>query len=128
MTDAALVELRLVRQELAAVRESHDYLLRRLLDRDDRRTGAALLPLLAELMDGAIDVAGVATVALNDRSAAGQALRELVAEHVTDEGGLRAFGRMLARLEGVSLGGYRLVRDGAARGVVRWRVRVSGGE
>jgi hypothetical protein len=63
---------------------------------------------------------------LNDRTPAGQAMRELAGDYATECGGLRAFGRLLARLEGVPLAGLRLVRRGQARDGVSWKVsRVS---
>ena len=63
MTDAALLELRALRAEIAALRESHDEMARRLLSQSDRRLGAVLVPLLGGLLEGhgftAADLAGV---------------------------------------------------------------------
>lgn len=130
MTDAALaLELRRLSaaveaqaDELAELREDHAHLQRALLSRQDRRTGAALVPLLADMLPGTFTAADAAALALNDRTAEGQAVRELMAEYITDDGGLRAFGRLLARLEGCEFNGARLVSAGASRGVSRWRV------
>jgi hypothetical protein len=129
MADAALLELRRLVAAVAELRDEQAHLLRALLARDDRRTGAALLPLIAELLDGrAFTAAELLTAALDDRTPAGRALCELVAEFVTDTGGMRALGRLLARLEGVPLAGCRLVSAGAAGGVCRWRVKVVSGD
>lgn len=126
MTDPLALEVRRLAAELAEQRQALDFALRRLLAADDRRTGAALVPLLAELFAGqAFTAAAVAARALNGRDSSSQALRELVADHCTAAGGLRALGRFLARLEGVCFDGCRLALDGEARGVQRWRVRVS---
>lgn len=121
-----VLELRRVREELHDLAESNENLQRRLLAAEDRRTGAALVPLLSELFEGtAFTAAEVAAAALNDRTAQGQALRELIAASCTDTGGLRALGRLLARLEGCSFGGCSLRHAGAARNAQRWTVRVS---
>lgn len=123
MTDAALLELRQLRQAVADLQDDQRHLMRSLLSKDDRRAGAALVPLLAEVFDATFTAAEVSHRALNDRTDAGQALRELVAEHVTDVAGLRAFGRLLARLEGCSFDGCRIVAAGQQHGVARWRVK-----
>lgn len=126
MSDALALELRRQAGELAELREAFDHLARRLLAADDRRSGSALVPLLGEVFGGAeFTAADLAGKALNGRDTAAQALRELVAEHCTEAGGLRALGRFLARLEGVSFSGCRLQSVGMVRGVQRWRVRVS---
>lgn len=123
MTDAVALELRRLVAEVAELRADQAHLLRRLLDKDDRRTGCVLVPLLSEVFDAEpFTAAEVAARTLNGRDAAAQALREVVAEYCTEEGGLRALGRFLARLEGISFAGLRLVRAGAVRGVQRWRV------
>lgn len=128
MTAGALaLELRRLRDEVAELRDEQAHLLRALLARQDRRTGAALVPLLAERFDGAdFSAAEVAAAALNGRDTAAQALRELVADYASEAGGLRALGRLLARLEGCCFDGCRLTAAGPSRGVQRWRVRVSG--
>ncbi len=126
--DALVLELRMVRADLNELRDSHADLLRRLLEAGDRRTGVVLFPLMAELVPGRFTAKEVLSVAFDTRTPTGKALLELVKEHATDDGGLRAFGRQLARLEGVPLAGYRLVRDGQANAGRRWRlVRVSEG-
>lgn len=126
MTDALALELRRLAAEVAELRAEQAHLLRALLSRQDRRAGAAIVPLLAEMFSAEpFTCAEVAARALNGRDTASQALRELVADYCTAEGGLRALGRFLARLEGISFEGSRLVSAGAARGVQRWRVQVS---
>jgi hypothetical protein len=128
VTDPLALEVRRQAAELAEMREALDFALRRLLEADDRRTGSALVPLLGDLFAGrAFTAADVAAQALNGRDAASQAVRALVADYCTERGGVRALGRFLARLEGRSFAGARLVLDGDARGGQRWRVRVSAG-
>ena len=127
MTGAALLELRRLAAEVADLRDEQQHLMRALLAREDRRTGSALVPLLGEAFGGeGFTAADLAALALNGRDSAAQALRELVADYCTADGGLRSLGRFLARLEGCSFGGSRLLADGALHGVQRWRVRVSG--
>jgi hypothetical protein len=127
VTDRALrelvLEVRQLRAELAEQRAELAFLLRAVLSRQDRRAGSALVPLLAEAFNGeCFTAAEIATSALNGRDAASQALRELVADYCTAEGGLRALGRLLARLEGCSFDGGRLVSGGERRGVASWRI------
>lgn len=118
-----LLELRLLRNEVAELRAEQGHLMRRLLPRDDRRTGCVLLSLVFEVFENHVFTAAeLATRTLNGRDTSAQALRELVAEQCTEQGGLRALGKLLGRLEGVSFDGLRLVRAGAVRGVVRWRI------
>ncbi len=126
--DAALaLEVRRLRDEVAELRDEQAHLLRALLARQDRRVGAAMVPLLAERFEGRdFSAAELVGAVLNDRDAAAQALRELVADYASEDGGLRALGRLLARLEGVSFDKCRLAAAGQSRGVQRWRVRVSG--
>ena len=127
MTDAALLELRALRAEIAALRESHDEMARRLLSQSDRRLGAVLVPLLGGLLEGhGFTAADLAGAALNSAGCEWQAVRELAAEYITEAGAVRSLGRLLARLAGAEFNGARLVLDGEARGVQRWRVRVSG--
>jgi hypothetical protein len=78
------------------------------------------------LFDGQpFTAAQLAAEALNGAGPEWAAVRELVAEHITDAGGVRALGRFLARVSGCEFGGARLVLDGEQRGVQRWRVKVS---
>jgi hypothetical protein len=122
------LQLRLMQAMLEELRESVDHLGRRLLERDDRRTGEALLPLVAAILGSQTFTApSLAAALLNDRSAEGQAARELVAGFCSTDGGLRAFGKLLARLDGVALAGCRLVPVSSRRDGRLWRVvRVSG--
>jgi hypothetical protein len=123
-TDHALllIEVRRLAAAVEVLRESHDHLARRQLERDDRRAGCVLVPLLGDLFyTEPFTAAGAAARGLSDRSATGQALCEFVAEY-TAGADLKAFGKLLARLEGVPFDGCRLVRAGKTAGVVRWRV------
>lgn len=128
MNDPLILEIRRLHAEVQALREDHQHLLRALLAASDKRNAAALLPLIADvLQDRPFTAPQVLAAALNDRTPSGQALRELIAEYATTSGGLRALGKMLARIEGVPLAGCRLIGDGEGRDGRRWRVvRVSG--
>ena len=118
-----LLELRCLRAEVAALREDQQHLMRSLLARDDRRAGQVLLPLVAELVGGHLFTGpSLLAAALADRTAAGQAAREVIADMATDAGGLRAFGRLLSRLDGVPLAGCRLQAAGEASDGRRWRL------
>lgn len=124
MTPDLALELRALREEIAALRESHDEMARRLLAPADRRLGGVLVPLLADLCGSApFTAASLAAAALNGRGPEWQAVRELVAPFVTGTGGVRSLGRLLSRLAGVEFAGCRLVAAGVERGAQRWRVR-----
>lgn len=129
MNDPLILEIRRLRAELAELREDQQFLMRALLAASDKRNALRFLPLIADVLgDRAFTAPELLAAALNDRTAAGQALREVIGEFVTDDGGLRAFGRLLARIEGVPLGGCRLISAGDGRDGRRWRVvRLSGG-
>jgi hypothetical protein len=128
MTDPALLELRLLREAVAALAEENRFLQRRLLGREDRRVGLVLWPLAAELVgERPFTGPGLLAVALNSRTPVGQAAKEIITDMATDEGGLRTFGNFLARLKNVPLAGYRLIPAGESREGLRWAlVRVSG--
>jgi hypothetical protein len=127
VNDHALLELRLVRAALLEVLEVQQDLQRRLLDREDRRTGVVLLPLALELIGSRpFDAAGLAVAALNDRTSAGRAACEIVSDYTDDDGGFRGLARLLQRLQGVRLAGCKLVPAGEGRGGLRWRLQVSG--
>jgi hypothetical protein len=127
LTDPLLLELRQLRAELAELRAIVVDRVRADLAPQDRRIGAALLPLAAEVHGGEFSAAELAAAALNDRSAAGQALCELIRDHGTDEGGgFRTLARLLERIHGMPLGGCRLVRLSESRTGRRFRVQVSG--
>ena len=118
-----LLELRCLRAEVAALREDQQHLMRSLLARDDRRVGQVLLPLVAGLVgSGMFTAASLLAGALKDQTPAGQATRDVLADLATDTGGLRAFGRLLSRLEGAPLAGCRLQAAGEASDGRRWRV------
>lgn len=123
MSDATLLELRLLRVEVAELRSDLAALLRRQFARDDRRLLLALLPLVFELLgDASFTANQLAEVALNERSHVGQALRELVAESCGDGDSLRPLGELFARAEGVPFAGYRLVSAGLLHNARRWRL------
>lgn len=118
-----LLELRCLRAEVAALREDQQHLMRSLLTRDDRRAGQVLLPLVAELVgSGVFTAASLLAGALKDQTPAGEAARDVLADMVTDTGGLRAFGRLLSRLDGAPLSGCRLQAAGEASDGRRWRL------
>lgn len=129
MNDAALIlEIKALRAEVQALREDQRFLMRALLTASDKRNALRFLPLIADVIeDRPFTAPQVLAAALNDRTPSGQALREVIAEFATSDGGLRAFGRLLKRIEGVPLAGCRLIGDGEGRDGRRWRVvRVSG--
>lgn len=128
MTTGTDLELRRLAVMVAELVEENRTLQRRLLTAEDRRMGTVLLPLLHELVDGApFTAASAAARALNDRTATGQAVREVLADLGMGDGGLRSFGRLLQRLDGVPLAGLRLVPAGERREGLAWRlVQVSG--
>ncbi|MBN8510129.1 MAG: hypothetical protein J0L57_16150 [Burkholderiales bacterium] len=118
------LELRSMRVELAELREDLATLLRRQLKREDRRIALALWPWAGEIVCGEKFIAtSLSELALGDRSAYGEAARELIAEANGDGTDLRPFGEFLARMEGVPLAGWRLVDAGDVHGVRRWRLR-----
>jgi hypothetical protein len=136
MNDAALIlEIKRLRAEAAEqraevreLREDLQFLMRALLTASDKRNALRFLPLIADVIgERPFTAPQVLAAALNDRTPAGQALRELVREFVTDDGGLRTFGKLLSRIEGAPLAGCRLISAGEGRDGRRWRVvRVSG--
>ena len=120
MSDASMFELRLVRAELAGLRECIADLQHQLLAKHDRRTGLRLVPSIARLLgeDRPFEVAALAAAALNATSPAGGVVRDVLTEHADADGGFRAFGRLLQRLHGVPMGGWRIQRAGPER----WRL------
>jgi hypothetical protein len=106
------------------LREDLEHLTRRLLERDDRDIGAQLVPLLGAALDSEpFTAAGASAWAMNhEHSLTGQALEKKIGEYLIGGGGMRSFGRLLARLEGVTFKGGRLVSAGKTGGVERWRV------
>lgn len=132
MDSRAIIELRRLTEMVEALKDAQDHLVRRMVSRDERRTGAALWPLAAELVgEGDFALTFLHARALNDRTPMGRAVLELIEDYVDpDTGHLRSLGQLFSRLEGASLGGYRLVRGtGPGRSGERWRlVRVSRAE
>lgn len=127
MTDPALLELRLLRETVAALADEQRHLQRRLLERDDRRAGLVLWPLVHELVgERPFTAPSLLQAALNTRTPTGRAATEIITE-LSDGDSLRSFGRLLQRLAHAPLAGYRLVPAGECREGLRWRlVRVSG--
>lgn len=125
---AIALEVRRLAALVAELVDENRTLQRRLLAAEDRRIGAVVLPLLAELVgQQPFTAASIATHALNDRTVAGRAVREVLADLGADDGGLRSFGRLLQRLDGVPLAGLRLLPAGQRREGLAWRlVHVSG--
>jgi len=64
-----------------------EHLTRRQLDREDRRIGGLLVPLLAEIFPSELPfiAAEVAEKALKDRSALEHALYEIIGEHIAED-------------------------------------------
>lgn len=124
---ALVAELRALRAEMAELREAHDAMARELMAPSDRRLGAALVPLLAEMLGAEeFTAADLAAHALNARTPEAAALRDLIKPMVTETGGVRSLGRALARLANREFCGARLTLAAERRGVQWWRVRVSG--
>ena len=124
VTDAALtLELRLLRAELAELRYDHRELHRQLLAKADRRIGIRLVPAIARTIGAGrpFAVADLAALVLNADTPAAGVVLDALADHADDDGGFRGFGRLLQRLEGVPLAGWRIQRATGER----WRV-VSG--
>lgn len=120
---AQSLQLAALKSEVEELREAQEHVARRILAADDRRTGSVLVPLLSyHSSTKPFTAAEISATALNDQTLRGQALCEMIKEWLTEEGDLRAFGQLLARLEGVWFRGRRLVSDGQAHGVARWRV------
>lgn len=116
MTDAVLSELRRLAADVRELRDEQQHLARRLLAADDRRALASLLPPAFELLGTAAwtapDLAGAAVAS---RSEHADRLAAVIADY-GGGGGLRAFGKLLARCEGVAAAGLRLVRVGPGDG------------
>ncbi len=122
-TDALTLELRAMRAELRDLRDDHRELQRQLLSKADRRTGLRLAPSIARTVgeDRPFTVADLAALVLNAGTPAAVVVRDALADHADDDGGFRGFGRLLQRLQGVPLAGWRIQRATGER----WRV-VSG--
>ena len=123
MTDAHTLEMRRIAAELAELRDDHRELQRQLLAKSDRRTGMRLAPAIARIVgaDRPFTVADLAALVLNAGTPAAGVVLDALADHADDDGGFRGFGRLLQRLQGVPLAGWRIQRASGER----WRV-VSG--
>ena len=115
-----------VRRLAVAVERQHEeiaWLTRRLLARDDARSGSVIVALAAEVHPGPFAAGELAATALTNRSPAGTALCEVLREGFIDgDGGFRSLGRLLDRIEGVAFDGLRLVAVGESRAGRRYRV------
>lgn len=124
MTDAALLELRLLRAAVADLVEEQQHLHRAITKRADLRTASAMWPLLAELVGSApFTGPSVYALALNQHTPSGDALCEMVVEYGSEDGGLKAYGKFLARLEGVPVLEHRLIKVDAVREGLVWRLQ-----
>jgi hypothetical protein len=123
--DTLMLEVRQLRELVAAALDDIQHLHRRLHGRDDRRIAGALWPLLDDLTEGApfTGPAAYARAVQQRHVPVGAAACQLIVEHGADDGGLRSFGKFLARLEGVPLGELRLVRIGDSRAGVVWQLQ-----
>ncbi len=124
MTDPLALELRRLQAEQADTRALVEHLLRRQLTRETRRAGRVLLPLVAQVVGvgKTFSAPALMAAALNARTPAGDALREMLADYVGEASGMRGLGWELAELQGVPLAGYRLEPAGEAREGNLWRV------
>ena len=98
VTDAALtLELRLLRAELAELRDDHRELQRQLLAKADRRIGMRLVPAIARPIGAGrpFAVADLAALVLNADTPAAGVVLDALADHADDDGGFRGFGRLL---------------------------------
>jgi hypothetical protein len=119
VNDPALLELRRLANAVEALAEEQAELRRALLGKSDRRTGARLLPALGRLTQGRpFDAAAAAAMALNAPGPAAAVVRDTIADHADADSGLRGFGRLLHRLQGVRFAEQRLVPAPGGR----WRV------
>ena len=120
MSDAVVLELRRLAAMVEAQNDCIGDLQRRLLAKDDRRTALRLIPALARIAgDGRpFEVAKLAALVLNDRRPAAGVVRDALGDHADVDGGFRGFGRLLQRLHGVPMGGWRIQRAGPER----WRL------
>jgi hypothetical protein len=123
MTDQTLLQLRVLTEAVAELRDDHRELQRQLLAKPDRRTGMRLVPAIARTVgDGRpFAVADLAALVLNADTPAAGVVRDTMTDYPDADGGFRSFGRLLQRLEGVPLAGWRIQRATGER----WRV-VSG--
>jgi hypothetical protein len=109
---------------VAELVEDQQHVERRRLAADDRRVGVVLLPLIDEVvLDRRFTGPLLYQAALGTRTAAGQALAAVLADY----GSMRAVGKLLARLSGITFDGCRLAPAGRIGDDRAWVVdRVSG--
>ena len=120
MNDAALLELRLLREAVAVLADEQRELQRQLLAKADRHTGMRLAPAIARTVGEGrpFTVADLAALVLNADGPAAGVVRDALADHSDADGGFRGLGRLLQRLQGVPLAGWRIQRVNGER----WRV------
>ena len=98
-------------RQVDALREDVHHLTRRLLAADDRHTIACLMPMVHALLDSSAWTLADLFARANKRGPlAADALLALIAQYTSEIGGRRALGNLLARCEGVTIAGLRLVR------------------
>lgn len=124
-TDPTLAALEALRTELASLREEIEHLARATLSPSDRLEMKVLLPAVHSLMGATLwTVSELVSAAHAGSAPAG--LAQVINAHASAEGGLRSLGRMLARVDGATSGGYRLHKVGSERqGCLYTVVRVS---
>jgi len=121
------LEVKRLQACVSCLMEEVAWLNRRLLGAADVLAGESLLPLAAKVHAGAFAPAELAAAALNDATADGESLRQLIDSLKDDDGQFRGLGKLLMRIHGVSLGGHRLVPAGQSRMGWRYRVQVLDG-
>ena len=124
--DPLALEVRRLAAAIESQREELAWLSRRLLARDDARSGALIVSLATEVHPEPFVAAELAAAALNDRTAVGAALRDVLKGYIDSDGGFRALARLLDRIEGVAFDGHRLVGVGPTRAGRRYRIQIFG--
>lgn len=115
MSDQALLaEIRAQREEIAELRVDLQHAVRWMLQQQDRRNLAILMPAVHRLMGMGTWSAATLNARVLASDGADPNLTLLLADYAS-EGGLRSFGRFLGRCEGVVIGGLRLLDAGEDR-------------
>ena len=99
-----------IRAELAALREEIQHLTRSTLSPTDRRELRLVLPAAHALLGTALWNAAELAAAARDETAGEVA--QVISDHASEDGGHRSLGRLLARCDGATSGGYRLRKAG----------------
>ena len=100
-----------LQQEVAGLREDLQCLTRQLMSASDRQQLPATIKAAHDLMGMASWNAGGLAAAAR-KASANHPLLLVIAAHGAAGGGLRAFGKFLARCNGLSAGGFRLRKVG----------------